>query len=155
MKKMLFAAAFLCVSSLSAKTEALFDFYSLKDALIWGYSVRAVIYYGNCLLVLEGEAQEESPDAVGGMSVETFEIFSRGIFGNEFEYISFSENSLVFMKDRHVINYVKLRVYENDSVFIRAQYIDPVSYEIVMDEVFLTTIRDEEGEGGIVFFSGN
>ncbi len=153
MKKTFIAAAFLCVSSLGAKTEALFDYYSLKKALIWGYSVRTVIYYGNCLLVIEGEAQDESPDAVGGMSIETFEIFPRGFFGNEYEYISFSENSLVFMKDRYVINYVKLRVYENDSVYIRAQYIDPVSYETVMDEEFLTAIRDEERDGGIVFFS--
>ncbi|MBN1150645.1 hypothetical protein JXA84_05425 [candidate division WOR-3 bacterium] len=153
MRKTVFTAIFLFAPTLFSQTDSLYDYVSLKNNLLSGIQVRVVVHYGTCTVLIEGEPIQEPPDAIGGMNIDTFEIFSKGVFENEYEYLSFSGNSLVLLRERHVINYVKFRVFENDSVSIRAQYVDPLSYEVLMDEEFLTMIRDEKGNGGVLFFS--
>jgi len=77
----------------------------------------------------------------------------KGVVRNDKAYISCSETVLINHPFYgYVYNYVKLRIYEDDSVEIIAQYVDPQTYEIKMDEKFLTIFNNGTNEGGIYFY---
>lgn len=151
-------AAVLGCPPLSARTpppEAvpLKDFASLMTALESGGAVRAVFRYKEMALTVAGKPEPVSPDAVGGMALGTWEAFAPGTVGNPERYVVASENHLI----RHprygvVLNYVKVSVFESGAVKILAQYLDPRTFKVRMDETFTTRIGGEGGGGGAYFF---
>lgn len=124
----------------SARTRSLKSFDALMAALKRGESVRVVVDYGRCALMMDGE-EVESVDAVGGMPIEAWEHFAAGVIGNDEAYLAFSENKLIGIRG-FVYNYARFRVYADGAVRIRAQYLKPADFEIVMDEEFVTSIGD-------------
>ncbi len=149
--KFLFPLLLAFVTSVTFATpRQLNSFTELLDALSGGESVRVVIHYGDCTLMLDGE-EVEAPDAIGGMEIGNFEYFAPGFAGMEQGWLSFSSTSLVQMKDT-VYNYVKFRVYDDGRVHIVARYLKPRNYKIVMNETFLTTINNGANDGAIRFF---
>ena len=48
--------------------------------------------------------------------------------------------------------YVKLRIYEDNKIEITAQYIDPLTLEIKMDEKFVTEINNNQNDSGVMLF---
>ena len=123
------------------------DFPALLDAIRQGDEVRAVIHYALCRLTVDS-TEVASPDAIGGMNLSTFEYFARNAVRNPKAFVSSSETVLVNHPSRgHVYNYVKLRIFEDNTVQIIARYLLPGTFEIVMDETFTCTIGD-----GVHFF---
>ena len=136
-----------------AQTEQLKNFDELFHTLMKGEDANLVIKYGMTKLIVDGQ-EEEAPNAIGGMVLETYEYFAEGVVRNEKAYISCSET--VFIHHGYygyVYNYVKLRIYEDNSVEIIAQYLDPKSYEVKMDEKFVTEINTGSNEGGVFFYN--
>jgi hypothetical protein len=118
------------------------DFPSLLEALRQGEEVRAVIHYALCRLTVDS-TEVTSPDAIGGMNLSTFEYFARNAVRNPKAFVSSSETVLINHPSRgHVYNYVKLRIFEDNTVQIIARYLLPGTLEIVMDETFTCTIGD-------------
>jgi hypothetical protein len=151
MRKALTALALilLIASMASARTRGLRDFSSLFGALQRGESVRVVVDYGRCELTVDGESAE-APEAVGGMTVDAWEYFAPGVVGNAQGYVAFSEQKLIGIRG-FVYNYVRFRVYADETVEIRAQYLNPQSFEVTMDEVFRTRIAHGR-EGAASFY---
>jgi len=134
----------------AAVAKPLKSFDKLFMALTSGKDVRAVIYYGETVLVIDGK-EEDAPDAVGGMSMWPYEYFAPGVVRNDRAYVTASETALIYHPSYgHVYNYVKMRLYSDDAVEIRAQYLDPKTFEIKMDETFKGKIGS-----GILLFSDN
>lgn len=149
-------ATALSWNPLAAQTQ-LADFETLMSALNGGAQVRLAIHYGKCKLVVDGEEQEKSMDAVGGMPVSVYEYFARGAVYNKKAFVVASTAKLIAnpLGEGFVYNYAKLRVYEDGEVQLLAQYVDPKTFEIKMSETFHTVLNDGKNEGAAYLFRSN
>ncbi len=151
-KFVIFTVAVLFTGLLNAQTERIKNFGEFISALKSGSDVKAVFEYGKCKLVIDS-TEEKSPEVTGGMIVEEFEYFPSMTIGNPKGYVAFSKAVLISSrKYKYVWNYVKVRVYEDNSVEINARYIKTDYSETVMDETFYGVINDGENNGGVNFY---
>mgnify|MGYP000104496308 CR=1 FL=1 len=78
------------ITAAIAKPKALKNFDELMAELNAGYNVRVVIHYGKCKLVTDNEVQDKSPDAIGGMTIGTYEYFApKAVHVNENAFVVF------------------------------------------------------------------
>jgi hypothetical protein len=131
--------------------RSLNTFSELFASLMAGQAVRVVIDYGKCRLFSDGK-EVPSPQAIGGMALWPFEYFARKSVGNDRAYFAISETRLIAHRSYgYVLNYVKVRIFEDQSVEITARYLDPKTHEVRMDETFQARFND----GSIHFFSAH
>jgi len=124
----------------------------LMDALTEGRTVKVIIRYAKCNLLADGR-EEPAPDAVGGMEFAAWEQFARGVVRNDKAYLSTSQTVLIaHPRYGHVLNYVRLRLYEDGAAQITARYLKPDTYEVVMDETFTGRLSDGEDDNGVNCF---
>lgn len=138
-----------------AQPKSLKNFDELMAALNSGYSVRVVIHYGKCTLVADNEVQDKSPDAIGGMTIDTYEYFApKAVRGNENAFVVFSENKLIANPKGKgfVYNYAKFRVESTGKVKVSVMYLDPDTREELMSENFFTEFGTDKKEQAIFFF---
>lgn len=99
---------------------------------------------------------KESMDAIGGMKLETWEQFGIGITGkraDKREYVAASETKLISIRG-FVLNYGSVRVYEDNEVLVKVNYLDPRDYAIKMDEIFRCRMSNGRDSHGASFFTG-
>ena len=148
---MLAFVATLAAGSALAGPRPITDFEALMSALQAGETVKVVVDYGRCDLIVDNHP-ETAPQAVGGMVIDVWEYFAAGSIGNAQAFLAFSHGSLIQHARRGmVINHVKFRVMEDGKVTIGARYLDPVTYEETMFQNLFTTIADGE-QGAAAFF---
>jgi len=107
------------ITAAVAQPKALKNFDELMAALNAGYNVKVVIHYGKCKLVTDNGVQDKSPDAIGGMTIDTYEYFApKAVCGNENASVVFSENKLIKNPKGKgfVYNYAKFRVEPTGKV---------------------------------------
>ena len=72
---------------------------------------------------------------------------------NEKAYVTASETRLISHRSYgYVLNYVKIRIFEDDSVEIIARYLDPNSYEVKMDETFTALVNNGSNDGAVYLY---
>lgn len=143
---------FLFTQIIQSQTRQITSFDDLINSLKNGYEVRVIADYGKCKLVIDN-VEENSVNVIGGMTISTFEYFTKGSIRNEKAFIAFSEQVLISHKRYgYVFNYVKFRVYEDDKVEIIARYLRPNDFEVVMDETFYCEINNDANDGGVFFY---
>ncbi|WP_075591537.1 hypothetical protein [Labilibacter marinus] len=154
MKKILILAILLIPTLLMAKNQKLESFEQIMDALKQGKTVKAVFYYKDCQLISGNEIKDKSVDAIGGMSIDTWEYFAKGSIRNKEAFVVSSASKLIAnpLDEGFVYNYVKIKVTEAGKVKITAKYIDSITHEETMTENFFTTINKDE-EGSAHFFA--
>mgnify|MGYP001358383284 CR=1 FL=1 len=131
------------------------DYAAMSRALDSGQSVRIVVQYAKTKLVIEGK-EEEAPNAVGGMVVLAWERFERGVVRNAKAYVSTSETVLIAHPSYgYVQNYVRFRLYEDNTVQITARYLKPNTLEVVMDETFEGRISNGKDKEGVSVFAAD
>ena len=142
-------ASLLLISSLAAaQPKEAKSLAEIMDSLKAGMQVRGVFYYQKCQLISDNKIVKRVPDAIGGMTLDTFEYFAPKSIGNPEGFVSSSKTVLINHPSRGLVyNYAKVRIYEYGEVQIIAQYINPKTFEIVMDESFYTKI----GEGAVFY----
>ena len=134
------------------------SFAEVMDVLNNGGSARVVLNYAKCKLQGENGQFEAGPEAIGGTQVIVWEYFAKGVVGNTRAYLSFSDVKLVGRKKRDgtfvfVQNYVKTRFYEDGKLEANAQYVNPTTYEVTMDETFLCDLNNGKSpENGAAFY---
>jgi len=146
------ARSLLCITALAGTTAcastvaekppstperiAIADYAALTRAVESGDLVRAVIHFARCRLKADGN-ESPGPNAVGGMDLGTFESFAPMLFNNPHGFLAASEARLIsHARYGYVLDYVKLRIYDDDRVDVVAQYLDPKTFELKMDELF-------------------
>ncbi len=150
-----FLAFYFTVGSVSAEMVQLKHFTEVLETLKAGYTVKAVFHYKLCKLINENEEveKEKVPDAIGGMELVTFEYFATNSIRNKKAFIAFSEKVLIdHVTYDFVNNYVKVRIYDDNTVRIIAKYLAPNTNEVKMDESFYTVINDGKNNGGAYFY---
>jgi hypothetical protein len=142
---------FLTGSTFS-QTMQLTSFKSFFESLTSGEDVNAVVHYAKCKLVIDGE-ETPAPDAIGGMKLIPYEYFARMSVRNEKAYVTASETRLIAHRSYgYVLNYVKIRIFEDDSIEIIARYLAPNTYEVKMDETFNATINNGSNDGAVYLY---
>ena len=150
---LMLSAILLMTTKVFAQTEQVISAKSLFEKLNLGKEVNVVIHYSKCKLIIDGE-EVQSPDAVGGMKLMPFEYFARMSVRNEKAYVTSSETHLISHRSYgYVLNYVKIRIFEDDTVEIIAQYLDPNSYQVKMDETFWAVINNGSNDGAVYLYS--
>jgi hypothetical protein len=130
------------------------NFNELLNALDKGATVKAVFHYAKCKLVVDS-TEEKSPDVTGGMQIDEFEYFPAGSIKNAKGYVAFSKAVMIsHRRYGYVTNYVKCRVYEDNTVEVNARYISIDKLETVMNETFYCTISNGENGEGVFFYKG-
>lgn len=144
----------LATACLKAEPKQLTNFIQIFDALKSGYNVNAVLHYKDCLLVSDGDTVK-APDAIGGMNVMPYEYFAPNVMGNSRAFISSSETVMVYLKGfgGYLYNYVKLRIYDDNTVEITARYLTIDKLEVKMDETFYGGINDGTNGKPIYFYA--
>ncbi len=143
---------FLLSQIIFPQKKQITTFDELIKSLKNGYNVRVIVEYQKCKLFIDS-TEVNSVNAIGGMDISTFEYFEKGSIRNEKAFISFSETVLISHKKYgYVFNYVKFRIYEDESVEITARYLIPTNFEIVMDETFYCTFDKKDETGGVKLF---
>ena len=143
-----------CVGIIAAKAQEdqLRNFDQLLLALRNGFEVRAVIEYAQCKLIADS-VETKSPDAIGGLSLSTFEYFAIMSVRNPKAFVSSSQTVLIsHPRYGHVLNYVKLKIYDDNNVDIVARYLSPTTYQIVMDETFYGSISSGNDNKAVYLF---
>ena len=153
-KSIIFTVLFgLCLSFSMAGNRQLTDFQAILDALKTGHKVRAVFHYKDCQLISDNEIEENVPDAIGGMDLDTFEYFAPGSIRNKEGFISASKTVLIsHPRYGYVHNYAKVRIQDDGKVRIIARYLAPGTLETKMDESFYTTVNDKKNKGAAYFY---
>ncbi|HRF60727.1 MAG TPA: VirK family protein [Fimbriimonadaceae bacterium] len=138
-----------------ADTRRLTTFPAMMDALKQGKVVHLVVEYAKCKLKVDGE-EVKAPDAIGGMKLETWEYFAKGVIRNDRAYVASSETVLIaHPRHGHVFNYVRVRLYEDGKVEITARYLKTGTYEVVMDETFTGEISGGKDDKAVSLFVAN
>lgn len=120
----------------------------IMNALKQGKTVRAVFHYAKCKLISDNEEVQKVPDAVGGMNIDTWEYFAPNSIRNPKGFLATSHSVLINHPSYGIVlNYAKLRIGDDGEIRIVAQYLDPKSFEIRMNESFYTRI----GQGAEFF----
>ncbi len=151
---LIFGILMLLLNQLQAGNKQLKNFEKLMQALKGGEAVSVVLHYGDCQLEYDGEIQDESVDAIGGMNIDVFEYFAAGSIRNELAFVVSSTSKLIQnpLGEGYVYNYVKLKVDETGRVTVTAQYIDPLTFETVMDEKFHGWINNGKNDACVYFY---
>lgn len=136
-----------------AQTKQITSANQLFDNLKEGEGITAVINYNKCKLIIDGE-ETSAPNAIGGMKLLPFEYFAKMSVRNEKAYVTALETKLISHRGYgYVLNYVKIRIFEDNTVEIIARYLDPLTYEEKMDELFTALINDGKNDGGVFLYS--
>ncbi len=138
-----------------AQGKQITDFETLMKTLNTGGQVRVVIEYGKCQLIVDNEIQKESPNAISGLNIDTYEFFARKtVRNNEKAFLVFSENKLIQNPKGkgYVYNYGKVRIDEDGEVKITVSYVDPLTLEETMTEKFFTIINNGKNSGALYIF---
>lgn len=152
MKKLFFTLLIFQISIFSQNNK-LNSFEELLTELKNGKTVKVVVNYEKTKLVIDGK-EEIAPKAIGGFEINSFEYFAKGVVRNEKSFVSISESVLIYHpRYNYVINYVKMRIYDDNSVEITARYLDPKSYEVKMDETFHSEIDNGANDKAVIFFT--
>ncbi len=133
-----------CVAPAPAQIATYADILAVLKT---GGRVRAVFDYTRCDL-----AGKPGPNALGAMSLDTFEWFGPKVVGNPKAYIGASENHLIGLQSGFVYDYVRTRIFEDGKVTIDVKYLDPLTLALSVDETFTCKISDATTEGGATFF---
>lgn len=141
-----------CQYTLYSETVNICSFNDFLNSLLNGEQIRVVVDYSRCLLESDGEISDQGPQAWGGMNVEVFEYFAPGLLGNEFGFVAFSHNSFIQLGQDFIYDYVKFRIFSNDSCEISVIYLNPGNLEILMEEKFITEINDSFNDCGLFLY---
>jgi hypothetical protein len=156
MSKAIFPILFLTLvsASLLSTAQQINTFDDLMTNLRNGKKVHAVFQYSRFKLISDNEEQEKVPDAVGGMDLSTWEYFAPNSVKNKDAFVVFSETKLIKNPkgEGFVNDYVKVKISSDNKVKITAEYLDPASFSIKMDENFFGSFNDGKNEGGLTLF---
>lgn len=138
----------IITGTLIAQDATLNSLEEIMTAFKAGHYVRAVFTYKDMQLISDNEIVTRVPDAIGGMTLDTFEYFAPKSIGNPEGFVASSKAVLINHPSYGVVyNYAKVKIYESGKVVIVAQYMNPKTFELEMNESFYAKINE-----GAVFY---
>lgn len=125
----------------------------LYRSLESGYEVRAVTDFNKCT-VTPANSEAINGSAIGGFNFTQFLKYQiKDSDGNTRDTIATSTSMLVsHPKFGHVYNYVRLRVFPDDSAEISSEIIDPKNFTALSQKIYRCQISNGEDKNGLSLF---
>jgi len=159
MKKLIVLSILFFAASAAAMAGdgQLKNFEAVMASLKAGKNVKVVINYPLCKLISDNEVQEKIPEAIGGMTIDTWEYFAENAVRNKVAFVVTSTNHLIQNPkgDGFVHNYVKIKILADNTVKITAKYLNVLTFEEQMDENFFGEINDGKNDAAVYFYELN
>src|SRR5579872_2572575 len=149
-KKIVLSSLILALSQVSHATSAqsITNYPDLLNSLSQGHSVRAIMYVNKCSIA---SATNASNDVIAGMNFTVFNKYAVTVGTQLKNAIAISDNKLVeHSKFGPVYNYVRLRVFEDNSVEIFSEYLDPTTYKQLGSMTANCAISNGHDQNGIL-----
>ena len=126
------------------------NYSDLLAALAKGNSVRALMTLNKCV---SSSHSINSNDTLGGMNFTNFNKYQISIDGQQKNIIATSINMLIeHSKLGTIYNYVRLRIFEDNSAEVFSEYLDPKTYVQLGSASFNCHLSDGKDKNGIVLY---
>ena len=151
-KKLFVYALIISFSQLANTNTAriISNYPQLLKAINQGDSIRAIMFINKCSIT---HATSDSNDVIAGMNFTTFNKYQVEKGNQKINTIATSINMLVEDgKLGTVYNYVRLRIFEDNSAEILSEYLDPTTYKQLGSISANCTISNDHDKNGIVLY---
>ncbi len=144
---------FLIILGIHSEPKQLNNFIQILDALNSGYKVNAVIYFKDCRVVVDS-VESKSQDKIKGIELTPYDYYAPGLIGKR-EFISVSQNTMIYLGGGggYFYNYVKIRIYDDNTVEITNRYLTIDKLEVQMNEMSYGEINDGSNGKGVYFYT--
>ena len=130
--------------------KILANYTELLTALTNGNKVRTIMKLNKCT---SDSNSIDSKNLIGGMNFTNFNAHQIIISGQQKKVVSTSINILVESTTKGpVYNYVRLRVFEDDSAEIFSEILDPRTYTSLTTASYFCRLSDGNDNNGIVLY---
>jgi hypothetical protein len=146
--KKLACASLLVFSQLAlANPQQLVPSYSeLLNSISQGSNIRAIMYVKKC-------SPSISEDAIAGMSFTNFNKYQVEVNNKKKDTIATSITMLASHPQFGAIyNYVRLRVFADDTVEIFSEYLDPTSFKPLASKTMNCKVSNGHDDNGVMLY---
>jgi hypothetical protein len=152
------AVAAISSSVAMASPQILPTFDALMTALKSGNVVKGVFTYAKCTIRNEDpnstEPPSAAPDAIGGITFQTWEYFAPMMMRNPNGFVSTSESVLItHRKYGYIYNYGRTKVLDDGRVEVLVEYLDVKTMEVKMHEIIDCHISNGADGNGAAFYA--
>lgn len=152
LKKLFLYILIINVSQLANATPSrILDNYSdLLNAISQGDSVRAIIFINKCSME---KYSVDSNDVIAGMNFTNFNKYPVNVGAQQKNTIATSISTLVeHNKLGTVYNYVRLRIFDDNSAEIFSEYLDPTTYKKLGSMTANCSISHGHDQNGVLLY---
>ncbi len=152
LKSCIFIIALIISQITLASSHKILSSYSdLLGAVKDGDNVRAVMTLSKCTPL--NQSVDNDIGALGGMDFTNFNKYQTLISGQQKNIISTSINVIVEHNQLGTVyDYVRLRVFEDNSAELFSEYLDPKNYARLGSRSFVCHLSDGKDQNGIVLY---
>jgi len=119
-KFLIFLLIFLSILSTGCKSKKINNFSELINGIKSGAEIKVRIHYSKCDLFSNGQKIKNSPEAIGGMTLDVFEYFTQNSIDNKEAYIATSKNKLINYKNKKIfrilLKFVFIKIMKLESM---------------------------------------
>lgn len=148
--------AFLVSSMTYAASSQLSGYNDLLNALREGTKVRAIINFDGCT-AKDGTKTNLPPNMVGGFSFNVFHHYPVKMDAEHTKYAV--ATAIIHMTDHpsfgFVTNYVRLRVFADNTVELHSAFYDPKTYEQKRAMDYSCKMAEKAGDVGVLLITSS
>ena len=153
--KKLFFFLFIVLSQVAnaTPTRIITNYLDLLNSVSQGDSVRAIMFINKCSMT---KTTLDSNDVIASMNFTNFNKYKVTVGTQQKNTIATSMNTLVeHSKLGTVYNYVRLRIFDDNSAEIFSEYLDPTTYKQLGSMTANCAVSNGHDQNGIVLFDGS
>lgn len=136
----------------AAPAKTITNYADLLSSISQGDSVRAVMFLNKCSV--SNKTTTNSVDVIAAMNFNIFNKYQVTIGSQQKNTIATSITTLVeHNKYGTVYNYVRLRIFEDNSAEVFSEYLDPTTYKQLGSLTFNCAVSNGNDQNGIVLYN--
>lgn len=134
-------------------TKLLSSYTDLVQALAQGDSVRAIMLINKCSIT---KTAFDSNEVIAGMNFSTFNKYAIHVGPQQKDGVATSRTILVEASQLGpVYNYVRLRVFEDNTAEILSEYLDPLTYKKLDAKTANCIVSNGHDQNGLLLYDAS
>jgi len=137
---------------LANSSQILINYSELLNALKNGNQVRAIIQLEKCSSSLK---YKETNDAIGGMNFTVFNKYKLQVDNSTKRDVIATSINMLVKSSRYgfVNNYVRLHIFEDNSVEILSEFLDPKNYSSIKQTTFSCQLSNGKDKNAVILYN--